>query len=294
MWFDQSIELLGSHLRITFECQDASLGESLMSQSFNAIEAFHLKYSRFLQGNVLEEINSNIGVWQKVDEETFQYFSRVQLFLQEYGLNFNLAVKGALDRMGYDNTYSFQEKGIPMGVSGVAELREGNEIFLSDPIEFGGFGKGHALDLAIGVLKDHCDNICLDFGGDLFARGITEKGESWIMALESPFSEDEAVGKITLNGGFLTASGSLKRKWGRNGELHHLIDPQKGTSANYWSGVFVYAQTGFLADSLATALFCTDPETLHNVNEKLSDLQYLLVRKDGSYLNHNFPGELFS
>lgn len=294
MWFDQSKQLLGSHLRITFECQDVNLGESLMILTFDAIEAFHLKYSRFLHGNILEEINANIGTWQKVDEETFSYLSRVQLFLKEYGLNFSLAVKSALDRIGYDSTYSFQEKNFTKSISGVMDLREGGEIFLSDPIEFGGFGKGHALDLAVEVLKDYCANICLDFGGDLYAKGVNEKGEPWIMALESPFLEGEAIGKITLNGGFLAASGSLKRKWGKNGELHHLIDPQKGTSADYWAGVFVQAQSGFLADSLATALFCTDSETLRNVNEKLSDLHYLIVRKDSSYVDHNFPGELFS
>lgn len=300
VWLDQSREFLGSHLRITFSCSDSSAGARLLEQCWSEIEKFHLKYSRFLTGNVLEQINAHLGVWQKVDDETFSHLRVIETLQRRYPLHFSLAVKKALEKIGYDSTYTFRPiDDVSAGdtlenpPAGSVILRDPCDLFIADPIELGGFGKGYALDLCAGILRDTCPDVCLDFGGDLYAQGRNPSGEPWKMVLESPLVLGEAIGSVILDGLFLTASGTLRRRWGSSGELHHLIDPHRGRPADYWAGTFVLANSGLKADFLATGLFCTDTASLDRCADQLADTHFLLVGKDGSAQNHDFSCELF-
>lgn len=296
MWFDETRELLGSVLRITFEHDDVSVARKLMDRCWEQIDSFQKKYSRFLSGTVLEQMNARTGEWQMVDSETFGHLQRVRALEERYPLGFSLAVKGALERMGYDSGYAFEEGDESAeGISGSDFLlREPHEVFIRYPIEFGGFGKGYALDMAVDVLKNESKNMCLDFGGDLYAKGVNEKGERWKMIIESPFRVDEAIGVIELDGLFLTTSNTLKRRWGSRGEHHHLIDPRTGESANYWVGASVLASSGMEADFLATALFCTNIEDIDSASESLSESHFMLVDPGGKIFQHDFSVVLFS
>lgn len=165
-------------------------------------------------------------------------------------------------------------------------------LFISDPIEFGGFGKGYALDLAAQILESHCKNLCLDFGGDLYAQGKNPKSEPWKIALESPFKLDEAIGTVIMNKQFLTASNTLKRRW-KKGKMHHLIDVKNQKPADYWEGSYVMADSGITADLLATGLFCTSPEDLQANESAFADCHFMLVDKNGKLFQQNFQAELF-
>ncbi len=295
MWFDETRILLGSELRITFECNNEFDGDRLLLTCWKKISQFEKRYSRFLLGNVLEDINTRVGEWQTVDDETFEHLNRVRVLEEKYPFGFSLAVKGALERMGYDAHYSFVGKGIEAGDGETRDflLRDHGEVFIFQPLEFGGFGKGYALDMVVQILDDECHNMCLDFGGDLYARGVNQEGKKWVMVIESPFKDDEVIGTIVLDGMFLATSGTRKRRWGANNEYHHLIDPIKGTSANYWAGVSVLSSSGMEADFLATALFCTDADGIDMASESLSDSHFLLIDSGGKIYQHDFSAVLF-
>lgn len=299
MWFDEKKSSLGSVLRVTFEHPDQLIGTKLLLTCWERIDAFEKKYSRFLPGNMLENMNVKIGEWQSVDAETFGHLRRVRDLEDRYALGFSLAVKGILERLGYDSSYSFQvqrgknNKKADEVIARDFLLRNG-EVFIDNPIEFGGFGKGYALDMVVEVLGAECQNICLDFGGDLYVKGVNEKGEKWKMIIESPFHVDEAIGTVDLDGLFLTTSNTLKRRWGANGKYHHLIDPATGTSANYWTGVSVLADSGMEADFLATALFCTSADGIDVASNSLLGSHFLLVDRGGKIYQHDFPCVLFS
>jgi thiamine biosynthesis lipoprotein len=295
MWFDQSKELLGSVLRITFEHKNKTAGARLLKSCWKEIRRFHNKYSRFIDGNYIQKINLKVGTWQKVDAETFEMLRKVEKLQEMYGLNFNLAVMGSLENFGYDKKYSFKAKVRvrTKAVSGYVKLKKPDLVFISAPIEFGGFGKGYALDLAAEIFKKTCKNICLDFGGDLYAQGKNPEGQEWEMAMESPFKKDEAIGITALNGKFLAASNPLRRTWGNKKQFHHLIDIESGRPAKSWAAAYVLAATGFEADFLATALFCTPKPKLQLLAGRIKQLSFVLVDPKGSAWINNSPAEFF-
>lgn len=311
MWLDQQQELLGSVLRITFESKDQPLAEKLLQETWDFLRQFQQKYSRFLTGNTLEQINSHLHEWQETDEETFKHLSFVENFLQKYPLHFSLGVKKSLEKLGYDATYSFVEQpetseehatkkstqtpdSATTSFNPLAQfqLQPPNKIFLTQPIEFGGFGKGYALEWTANNLKPHASNICLDFGGDLYARGKNPEGKPWKMALESPIRLDEFIGTIEIDDQYLAASNTLKRRWGKKKQFHHLIDPATGQPANYWIASYVLSNSGTEADMLATALFCTPANELNQLSQQLQNLQFMLVSPENQAFNHNFPAQL--
>ncbi|MCC7197850.1 FAD:protein FMN transferase [Candidatus Peregrinibacteria bacterium] len=295
MWFDQNRELLGSSLRITFELEDQEQADLLFQSCWQKIEYFHKKYSRFISDNTLSAINSHLDEWQPIDKETFDLIKKVLKLSEKYSLNFSLAVKKTLENIGYDQNYSFQPKENinPNRNEAKILLKEPDQLFINSTIEFGGFGKGYALDLAAETLMPYVKNVCLDFGGDLFAKGKNPSGESWKIALESPFSLDEAIGTVVLDGEFLTASNTLKRSWGKDKKLHHLIDVKNQKPADYWAGSYIVADSGMVADYLATALFCTSPQDLEKVGDKINDCKFMLAGNDRSLFQHNFKADLF-
>src|SRR6185369_5978618 len=135
MWFDETKELLGSHLRVTFEDEQIR-GEQLLNSIWEKLQTFQRKYSRFISGNYLEKINNRLGEWQDIDEETYGYIDHVLDLQERFGLNFSLAVKKQLEHLGYDSKYSFEAAPERLGpLAGKVLLQEPNQLFISDPIE---------------------------------------------------------------------------------------------------------------------------------------------------------------
>jgi thiamine biosynthesis lipoprotein len=90
-------------------------------------------------------------------------------------------------------------------------------------LDLGGIGKGYAAEQAATVLA--AAGPCLvNAGGDVAVRA-----GAW------PVGVQTSTGTLTLelSSGALATSGRDRRRWRRDGrELHHLIDPATGTSAD--------------------------------------------------------------
>ena len=132
---------------------------------------------------------------------------------------------------------------------------EGSRIELEPGfrLDLGGIAKGYAVDRALAQLSP-AGSCLVNAGGDL-AGG----GRLWPVGVET------ADGELTLGleNGALATSGRDRRRWQRNGrELHHLIDPATGMSAEgEFLRVTVLAPTAVDAEVLAKAAFLGGPWT---------------------------------
>ena len=93
-------------------------------------------------------------------------------------------------------------------------------------LDFGGIGKGFAVDLALRTLPESA-GVLINAGGDLAIAGAPPDG-GWLCDIA--VSADSPVETtLTLRAGALATSGTGRRRWTRDGvELHHLIDPRTG------------------------------------------------------------------
>lgn len=169
---------------------------------------------------------------------------------------FDPTVHDALVAAGYDRTFEELEMGgtvvatrPPRCGGAVAVDARTGEIVLEPGVrlDFGGIGKGYAVDRACDVLAPY--GPCLvSAGGDLAVRG-----GAWPVGVET----GAGATTLELSSGAIATSGSDRRRWvTTDGDAHHLIDPRTGAPAESdLLRVTVVGRSAVEAEVLAKALF---------------------------------------
>ncbi|MFH0927079.1 MAG: FAD:protein FMN transferase [Candidatus Micrarchaeota archaeon] len=269
-----------------------------LSFCFGEIKRIEDEYSRFLQNSKLTYANSRLGKWQTVSPEFIFLLKKSLEFGEKTRGSFDITIKSALEDLGYANRElpkNQDEKNFLLGIRRALEGKilideKNSRILLNSQIDFGGLGKGYAIDRAASILERHgVLHYCINAGGDIYAKSA--HGEKpWEILLEHPDDSSRAIGKIDLNSKSLAASAPNKRKWGKN---HHLIDPKTGKSASGAKCIFVLANTAIEADAYATALFVSGFEWGIEISKTLP-IEILFVSNEGKmYQSPGFKVEFY-
>jgi thiamine biosynthesis lipoprotein len=281
-------DVLGTKVWISVVGKKAE-AEQAIEAAFSRAKEIEQKYSRFIKGNVLANLNSKVGEWTEVDEETFGLLKFGEEIKKKSGGVFDLSVKGILESWGYDAEYSFKEKG--EGKIGGIEFGNGR-VKLSAEIELGGIGKGYAVDEMAKILEKISGRYFINAGGDIFAKGLNEKGEKWKVYFEHPADVEEVIGFVEVeeSGRGLACTSPSKRQWK---DKHHLVDPRTKKPADKMLAVYTQSKNCSLADAYSTALFVMGYKV---AREKIGELpiEAMLIDVSGAiYRTEGFCGELF-
>ena len=120
-------------------------------------------------------------------------------------------------------------------------------------LDFGGIGKGYALDRALDLLRGRrVVRVLLNFGGELL--GITD-GEAWVLAVADPTDRLRPVLRLVLKRGAVSTSGQGERFVTADHQQYgHIVDPHLGKPLDTHATVTVVASSAARADGLSTAL----------------------------------------
>ena len=290
----------GQALGTTVEIKLPSRHSSFFPLCFSELTRIENAYSRFLPDSELSRLNSKMGIWQDASEELLSLVGKAEEFRGNTDGHFDISLKSVLDHMGYDAEYSFKPKKDKRGIADalsrllpVARMdRAKGRILLRRQIEFGGLGKGYALDRVAALLEGKgVKHYYINAGGDVYAK--QGEGEApWEIILEHPDDSERAMGKVSLDGKSIAGSAPNRRSWG-NGEFHHLINAKTGKPAQGVKCIFVIAKTGIEADAYATALFTAGFENGIELSKKLP-VEILAVSSKGKmYESSGFGAEIF-
>ncbi|WP_240542066.1 FAD:protein FMN transferase [Bifidobacterium sp. CP2] len=194
-------------------------------------------------------------------------------------------------------------------------------------LDFGACGKGYLVDLLAERLTAYATSgYVIDAGGDL---RIQSPDEPLTIALEDPADATNAVGTATVDAGAFCASAPSRRHWEAAGRrLHHLLNAVDGLPVDDVAATWVYVTAGAagdaavhtvdggddadtgrmhriadryptaVADGLATALFTTPANTLHNRLERLGarlPFECAVLNADRTAVQSSgFPGGFFA
>jgi thiamine biosynthesis lipoprotein len=287
----KSKECLGTVVEIKLPQSQSSF----FSDCFFELERIEKTYSRFLPTSQLSKVNSKLHTWQKVSTEFILLVEKSLSFAKQTNGAFDITLKSRLENLGYDASYSFQ----PKVESVVLRLKnfflqfqrpilinkQESTIYLRKQIEFGGLGKGFALDCLAKIIREKG---VLDFyinaGGDIYG-GCSEKSKPWTILLEHPDDATRAIGYIELKNQAIACSAPNRRKWGKH---HHLLNSQTGQSEHSLKCIFVLAKTGIEADAYATALFTSGFERAIPLSHKLPVCVFLVSAQNKVYRNSDF------
>lgn len=253
------------------------------------IQEFDSVYSRFRKNSVVRLMSRQSGNYTlPADADEL-----LALYLEMYDITGGLItplVGGLLEDAGYDAEYSLQPGELHAVPALETVLRWSPPYLrLTEPavLDFGAAGKGYLADIIANLLKSlKCTSFYIDASGDIVHVGNSEMPIK--VGLEHPRNDRQVIGVAEIANRSLCASAANRRAWG---EFHQIVSPMTRRPVNQVVATWVVANSGLLADMLATALFLVEPDTLQNIY----DFSYVLMHADGScVISEGFPGSLFT
>lgn len=241
---------------------------TVVEQTHRCIDDIDRTFSRFRTDSELERLLAS-GVGPQTASPLFiELLELALLAARSTDGMFDPTVRDALEAAGYDRGIDEVETSGP-GPVRVArpagrwleievDARTGT-VHLPDRVrlDFGGIGKGFAVDYTLRQLMAVNCGVMISAGGDLAVAGPPPFG-GWPCGV-SLTSQDPLDETILLERGAIATSGLGRRQWTRGGQrLHHLIDPRTGLpAASPWSLVTVVASTCVAADVAAKVAWLT-------------------------------------
>jgi thiamine biosynthesis lipoprotein len=208
-------------------------------------------------------------------------------------------IGASLAALGYDRDIRLVESGpglvaLVRPVPGWRTLRlAGRRLGLPAGVQLdlGATAKAVAADRAAALVADRLGTgVLVSLGGDIATAGPAP-AEGWQVRVQDT-GADPACQVALPAGSALATSSTVRRTWHRSGEqLHHIIDPATGRSADTsWRSVSVAATTCSIANAAATATIVKGAAGLAWLSA--TRLPARLVDRDGTvHLRNGWPGE---
>jgi len=163
------------------------------------------------------------------------------------------------DSPGVPAAETLRDAAAHVGCDRMTVGRDSQSIALADgaSLDFGGIGKGYAVDRALAILRARgVTRAKLDFGSSsLGFLGSVDGG--WPVVIADPRDRDEPLASFRIAEGAVSTSSQRERFVERDGRrFGHIFDPRAGRPVeSRLLSVTVIAPEGSTADGLSTALF---------------------------------------
>ena len=167
---------------------------------------------------------------------------------------------------------------------------DGERIRCRNPavsLDFGGFAKGVALDLAMQRLRSMgIKNAIINAGGDLNVIG-SHGDRPWKVGVRHPQGEGVLAAVELEDGEAIYTSGNYERYREHEGVSYsHIIDPRTGMPVRHVASVTVIDWVGARADAAATALSVAGPQDWDRIARQMGLKYVMLVDEQGRiYMN---------
>lgn len=231
------------------------------------VGTFEAKYSRFRSDSLLSRINAAAGQeWVSVDAEMEALLKLCDTL--------HFMTQGVLDPTALPLlrlwNYRTDNPRLPTDseIEAARRLvgwknvqRSQGKIFLPEPgmaLDFGGFGKEYAVDMAAQIaVQSGISNALVDFGHDLKALGQPPDRPAWHIGLEDPLRPETTSGSIAVIGKGVASSGDYIRRMIVGGRRYgHIVDPRSGRPvANGCLQATVVTGSCLQAGALSTTAF---------------------------------------
>ncbi len=175
----------------------------------------------------------------------------------------------------------------------MADLQlEGERIRSRNPavsLDFGGFAKGFALDMAMQRLRSMgIENAIINAGGDLNVIG-SHGDRPWRVGVRHPQGKGVLAALQLADGETVYTSGNYERYREHEGvNYSHIIDPRTGMPVRHVASVTVIDPLGARADAAATALSVAGPRDWYPIARQMGVKFVMLVDETGRV--HMNPG----
>lgn len=290
---------MGSEIVIS---ADLAIGqEGLIDQAEKIVGDFERRFSRFIAGNELAQLNDKSGGNYTASVMMVDILNKAKQLYNETDRIFDPCIIGSMESIGYAK--SFDESNHHNQTHNEidhAKIIENNlirpkldELNISGDkidrpkdfrLDLGGIGKGYIVDyLSEHIFRD-TKNFFISAGGDLIVNGRAENIAGWEIGVEDPVSPEKDIFSLKTKGEKLAVatSGIMKRRGYDNVyNWHHIIDPRTGLPVeNEILSVTVVAESVIRADVFAKTVLILGPGAGMNFIEEKKDSACIIFLRD--------------
>ncbi len=261
------------------------------------------------QPSLLTQLNQQLisGETVQLDQDTFRLIGKAKTLSQQSKGLFQPGLGNLIEMWGFHSDE--QPKGPPPLMQQRQAWLEKNEsidqLLLENgrarlaqgamKLDFGGFAKGYAVDLAINQLKAlGIKNAIINAGGDL--RAIGSKGDKpWRVGIRDPRGTGVIASIETRGDESIFTSGDYERYYVYdNKRYHHLLDPRSAEPATDTISVTILHTDATTADAAATALFIAGPKQWPGIARQMGIQYVMLIAHDGNiYLSPKMEKRIY-
>jgi thiamine biosynthesis lipoprotein len=255
-------QAMGTRFGLTLVCHDATLASEMAQMAFDEVRRVERELSRFVPASDANRIRAlREGESVRIGTATYECLRTAGRICRETNGAFDVTI-GAL-REAWLNEDGSLRSPAPAELEeararcGMEKLHlhggENAVTALADGIviDFGGIGKGCAVDVVADLLAGWEPDGALIHGGEstVTSLGRPSEGE-WTVALRAP-GTGEALAELPLGVDALSGSGT---------HLHgpHIIDPRTGRPEARHEATWAFAAHAVQADALSTAFMVMD------------------------------------
>ena len=265
----------------------ADVSKRILLEAYTLAKEFEKRYSAYIKESFLNTVNAMAGIEAlPATPEDIELFTRSITASEHTNGVFDITI-GALSHGAYHFGFSNQQIAVPHVIAKQKELVNYKEFLVTSQdvflkrqgmrLDLGGIGKGYAAKkIAAFLLEKGAKKLLVNVGGE-----IVSYGKSYRISLLDPFSKESFLFfDTTKDVTSISTSGDYERFIGSK-ENNHILDINKGTSANRYSSMSII-QNSFdidLLDAYATAMFNSDLDSIHSYAKKL-DFSVILIDKD--------------
>ncbi|HTV78997.1 MAG TPA: FAD:protein FMN transferase [Steroidobacteraceae bacterium] len=264
-WIYRDAPIMGTRCDVELWSDDRASGEAAISAVFDEMRRIDNEFSTYKPESEVSRVNADAAkAPMRISRELFD--------LIQTSIDYSKLTRGTFDityaSVGY--MYNYPEHVRPSDAQIAAALPESNyrhihldaaaqTVFFDHAgvrIDFGGIGKGYAVDRGIAVLqKLGVTHAMVNAGGD--SRIIGDRfGKPWIIGIRDPDDRNRTILKIPLSDTAFSTSGDYERFFDEGGvRYHHILDPRTGKSPHKVRSVTIIGPYATRTDALTKSVF---------------------------------------
>lgn len=263
-----SFNAMASPCELLMAVNDEHVARQMLNIAYDEAKRIEHKFSRFIEGNVVWQLNHAYGDTTVIDAETLHLFTFAKQCFQLSETAFDISACPLMALWRFDGSHCVPlqteiDKALDqVGFERITLTNTSVHMPADMSVDFGGIGKEYAVDRTANILAQRWPDtsVLVNFGGDIACP--VSKADGWQVGIENPQKLDNAAALLTIRQGALATSGNTRRYIELNGKRYgHIINPQNGYPIEQAPlSVTVLAPNCVMAGMLATMSMLKGPD----------------------------------
>ncbi|MCH7535716.1 MAG: FAD:protein FMN transferase [Bacteroidetes bacterium] len=248
--------------------------------------------SGYINSSIVSKVNDNINV--KVDEHFEKVYSGARQVYELTNGAFDITVAPLVRYWGFGptprdtlDTTSIEQLSKYVGMDEIG-LQDGvvKKTNSKTKLDFNGIAQGYSVDVIADYFdRQQIDHYLINVGGEIKAKGISNRGAVWVVGVESPLEEIQ-IGEydiaVDLNNKALATSGSYRKFKVIDGvKYSHTIDPRSAKPVQHsLLSVSVVMEDCMMADAYATAFMVLGVDSSRILLDSLQGIEAYFIYTD--------------